>query len=362
MKSVSDLNKIAFLLPDFNDGGVEKVTINLALGLMKRGYHVEFVCFNKKGNFLPEIPQSIDVHELKVKRAIESIPKLAAYLKREKPSVLISAKHYINTSALIANRLSGGKTKVIVTGHGMYNQNQKLLTFMMRTLYPSANAVVAVSEGVAENISTSANLRPDKIEVIHNPVINEEFINKYVTASPIEKSANEKLIVAAGRLSPEKDYQTLIQAFALLEKSLNARLIIIGEGPEREKLQKLIKIYHIDGRVELPGFASNPLNYIKAADVFVLSSLTEGLPTVLIEALYCDISIVSTDCPSGPREILKDGAYGTLVPVGDENMLAKGMKKALVEDKSIGLQKRALDFTSDKAIDAYEKLILSLTK
>lgn len=356
--------RVAFLLPSFEDGGVERVTINLALGLKSQGYTVEFVCFQKKGHYLSYLPEDMKVVELGAGRSVKSIPRLLRYFKEERPDMLFSAKHYINTSVLIAKLLARTNTKVIVSGHGMFNGKPSgVLPLLMRWLYPKADAIAAVSQGVAENISKIVRIPQEKIQVIYNPVITESFVNMYEQTASISKSAGIKQVVSIGRLSREKDFTTLLKAFQLLKEIVPSKLTIVGEGPERENLETLIKDLKLEKDVSLPGFTENPLEYLKGADAFVLSSLTEGLPTVIIEALYTGVPIVSTDCPSGPLEILENGKYGVLTPVGDFKALSHGIQQVLATPPSLESQrKRALDFTSEKAVKGYEKLIFSLLK
>lgn len=353
--------KISFLLASFEEGGVEKVTINLALGLIEKGYQVEFVCFQKKGAFLEDIPPNIPIYDLKINRAIEGIPKLIKYFKKNLPDIFVSAKHYINVITIVAKKLAFVKTKVVVAGHGMYFQETSVLARMMRTLYKQADAVVAVSQGVAKNISTITGLFEEKISVIHNPVISHEFLKKYQTSVPIAKDSTEKMIVSVGRFSPEKDYLTLLKAFKQVTEHLPVRLVLVGDGPERHILERYINENNLDTHVDLPGFQTNPIPYLLSADVFVLSSVTEGLPTVLIESLYCGTPIVSTDCPSGPDEILEGGRYGVLVNVGDSDEMANEIIRVLNGEKSFPiLKERAKDFTSEKALQHYIQLFNNL--
>ncbi|MCM3727698.1 glycosyltransferase [Neobacillus cucumis] len=355
-------SKLAFLLPSFEEGGVEKVTINLAYGLRSMGYDVEFVVFKKQGAFLSEVEKEFTIHELKINRSSESIFKLVTYFKQNRPDFFISAKHYINTNVLIAKLLSRTKTKIIVSGHGMFFKRRGLLPFLMKVTYTKADAIVAVSNGVGKNISEITNISADKITVIHNPVISEEFIQTYQQTNAYVKPDGYKLILSIGRLSPEKDYTTLIKAFHKVREHHPVKLMIVGEGPERDKLQETINELNLNEDVALPGFKKNPIGYLKAADLFVLSSLTEGLPTVLIESLYCKTPIVSTDCPSGPDEILCNGEYGKLTPVGDAGQLAEAIEHSLLQAETdvTRLRDRALDFTSEKATKKYDLLINSL--
>lgn len=354
--------KITFLLYSFEDGGVEKVTINLAKGLKNIGYDIEFVCFKKHGEFLSEVKDDFIIHELNINRSSESIFKLIKYFRQHKPDVFFTAKHYINIMVLIAKGLSRTKSKVIVAGHGMFFKRKGMLAWLMKLFYPKADKIVAVSSGVAQNIHEITNIPLRKITVIYNPVITKEMIENFEQTKPLQNTLGQKLIVSIGRLSPEKDFKTLIIAFQIVRQTHPLKLVIIGEGPERNNLEELIRELKLSEDVLLSGFKKNPFEYLKAADLYVLSSITEGLPTVLIEALYSMTPIVSTDCPSGPREILENGKYGLLTPVGDSDKLAKVMEATLFEKKmdTSKLRDRALQFTSEKSINKYQKLIESI--
>lgn len=362
---VSESKLISFLLNDLSDGGVERVTLNLAEGLLEKGYEIHFICFQKKGDFLSQVPEEIQIIDLKVNRAFKSIPALSKYIKKYKPDVLFSAKHYINVMALITKSLSFTKTKIVVAGHGMFfpEQQSKLLTRFMQFLYPKADKIIAVSQGVAENIAASAKIDQNLIEVIYNPVITEQLKEKVNEEIPFPKEANTKYILSVGRLSKEKDFATLINAFEKVHDVICSKLIIIGEGPEREKLENLISKKNLENSISLSGFSANPYATLKHGDLFVLSSLTEGLPTVIIEALYCGVPVISTDCPSGPREILENGKFGKLVSVGDESELASEILRTL--DESVDKEKlkaRSLRFSSENAVINYTNLIEELTR
>jgi glycosyltransferase involved in cell wall biosynthesis len=356
--------KLSFLLASFTDGGAERVTINLAKGLKAEGYTIEFVVLSKHGAFIDEIPNDINIYSLNTSSASRSLFPIITYLKTHKPDVFISGKHYLNLIAVLAKLISRSKLKLYLIVHGMFapikSPKQQLLPRLVNLLYPFANQIICVSEGVAENVSSFGKLDPRHLKVVHNPVITKELIRKLDedTTHPWLVSKDSVVLMAVGRLSEEKDFTTLLRSFAIAREERPIRLIILGEGPQREQLESLCDQLHIREFVDLPGYVSNPYSYLKSADLFVLSSITEGLPTVLIEALYCGVPVVSTDCPSGPSEILKDGEYGRLVPVKEENLMAEAIIESL-DDKvdQNNLRKRALDFTLEVAVKKYRMLI-----
>jgi glycosyltransferase involved in cell wall biosynthesis len=218
---------------------------------------------------------------------------------------------------------------------------------LARIFYPTARAVIAVSQGVADDLARLIGPGRARLVVIPNPVVTPDLLRLAGEAPdhPWLGPGQPPVILAAGRLAPQKDYPTLIRAFAALVEGQDMRLIILGEGPERPALEALVGDLGLSGRVDLPGFRGNPFAYMAKARLFVLSSAWEGLPGVLIQAMACGTPVVSTDCPSGPREILVEGRLGPLVPVGDIAALAEAMARTLDRTpESEVLQARAADF------------------
>ena len=235
----------------------------------------------------------------------------------------------------------------------------------MRPLYPKADFIVGVSQGVVDDLKKVLRFDSEKFRVIYNPTVDEELLKK--AEEPLDHpwfhdDGEPPVILAAGRLHISKDFPTLPRAFALVRKEVPSRLVILGEGEKRKELEKLAQELGIREDLDLPGFVENPYKYTKHAAVFVLSSQWEGLPTVLVEAMACGCPVVSTDCPSGPREILKDGEYGVLVPPKDPEKLAQGIPRVLENqdlrrELSVKGKRRALDFTVDRAVEEYVKLV-----
>jgi glycosyltransferase involved in cell wall biosynthesis len=236
----------------------------------------------------------------------------------------------------------------------------RVLPRMVRATYPSAEAIVAVSEGVARALSEVVRLPAERITVIHNPTIGPDVADRCAApvAHPWFEPETAPVIVAVGRLTEQKDFATLLGAFALLRARRDARLLILGEGEERPALTALATQLGIAGDVAMPGFVPDPYPYLARAALFVLSSAWEGLPNSLIEALAAGCPVASTDCPSGPREILAGGRYGALVPVRDPRALAAAMLAALVApvDRS-SLRARAADFSVDRIAEQYLEVL-----
>jgi glycosyltransferase involved in cell wall biosynthesis len=292
---------------------------------------------------------------------------LTGYLRRERPRVLVSSISHANLIALWAARLARRATPVVVTEHTTVSQAtapggrlaERFGPRLVRNFYPWAACVVAVSRGAADDLARTTGIPRDRVRVVYNPVITPSIMAQARQAPdhPWFAPGQPPVILGVGRLSRAKDFPTLIRAFAQVRRRRPVRLIILGEGEDRPGLEALVGELDLADDVALPGFRDNAMAYMAGSALFVLSSAWEGLPTVLIEALAAGARVVSTDCPSGPREILQDGRLGALVPVGDAGKLAESMIDAL--DRPAGtLPPDALtQFTTDTAVDHYLRLI-----
>lgn len=337
--------RLAIFLPAIYGGGAERVTLNLAAGLASEGHAVDLVLAETGGPYMEWVPRSVRLVRLRprkfrVLRTLAALPALARYLRDEQPDALLSALHG-NVVALWARRLSGIPLRVVISEHSTFTcQNQllpgwyrRLLLHMVRRFYPWADGIAAVSQGVADDLAKVARIPRERIRVIYNPVVTPELRLKVQDPLNHPWFAHDEppVILGVGRLAPAKDFTLLIRAFARVRETCAARLLILGEGEERPELEAMVRRFGLQQYASLPGFVSNPYPYMALARLFVLSSRWEGLPTVLVEALYCGARIIAMDCPSGPREILRDGKYGKLVPLGDFNSLAAAIKGMLAD-------------------------------
>lgn len=358
---------IAFFLPDLCGGGAERVTANLAQAITERGFPVDLVLVKAEGVFLDELSPAVRIVDLRAPRVLRSLGPLVGYLRRERPRVLVSSMGHANLVALWAGRLAGRVTPVIVTEHNTLSQEAgrarglrgRLWPHLLRTFYPWAARVVAVSRGAADDLANTSGLPRDRVEVVYNPVITPEMLALagQVADHPWFAPGQPPVVLGVGRLTPQKDFGTLLRAFAEVRRSRAARLVILGEGEERPALETLAGQLGVAGDVMLPGFQANALAYMAGAAVFALSSAWEGLPTVLIEALVAGTRVVSTDCPSGPREILQEGRLGALVPVGDPSALAAAILEALGQPARAAPMEALAPFTRDAAVDHYLRVI-----
>jgi glycosyltransferase involved in cell wall biosynthesis len=360
-------DRIAVFLPSLRGGGAERVTLNLIEGFLREGIRVDLLLAQKEGAYLEKVPLGLTLIDLHAPRVRYAVRGLKAYLQAKRPVGLLSAMGHANVVALLARRLAGVPTRVVATLHNNMSVQIKdqpgwrrmLSMYISKRAYLRADAVVAVSQGVADDTARLTRFPRERIEVIYNPVVTDEL---YANASePLEhpwfKSGEPAVLLSVGRLTRQKNYGLLIRAMERVRESQPARLIILGEGEERPSLEKLIASLGLQDSVALPGFVTNPYAYMRNAALFVLSSHWEGLPTVLIEAMAVGVPVVSTDCPSGPFEILKGGKLGPLVPVGDLSALATAILQVL--ERKVHYP-RDLDlgrFEKEQAVQSYLKLL-----
>ncbi len=358
-------DKIALFLPSLVGGGAERVMVNLANNMAAKGVTVDLVVAHAEGAYKNQVAPNVNIIDFESQRSLASFPKLIGYLWREKPKALISALEHTNVLAIWAKRLAFAPTKNIITEHissshihyaAGYTPNKLRATlFAMRFSYPLAEKIVTVSQGVADDLVQTIGINKNKLEVIYNPVLNETMFEK--ANEPVDhpwfQDGQPPVLLGVGRFVPQKDFPNLLRAFAILRKKQMARLVILGEGELRGQLEALVKELGIQEDVQLPGFNNNPYAYMKKASVFVLSSVLEGLPTVLIEAMALGTPVVSTDCKSGPKEILGNSGYGTLVPTENSEALATAIEKTINSPKQIIDQNKLKRYTSDEASNHY---------
>ncbi|EKQ68640.1 glycosyltransferase [Leptolyngbyaceae cyanobacterium JSC-12] len=331
--------RIAFFIGCFGGGGIERITAHLAHSFVKLGIQIDLVLDKGGSPHLWRMPAETRIIDLKAPRLSMSLPGLIQYLRQERPFAMLSADHYLNEIALLAKRISGVSTRAIVAEHNQLSKTTRnanklkgrVAPIFARLLYPWADGIVAVSHGVAKDLAHTASLPLEHIQTIYNPVVNPEMLasaNEPVD-HPWFSSSDIPVILGVGKLEPQKDFPNLIRAFAKVRQTKPSRLVILGWGPDRPELESLVQELGLQNEVDLPGYVQNPYAYMARASTFVLSSAWEGLPTVLIEAMALGTPVVSTDCESGPAEILAEGKYGYLTPVGDSDALADAILQVL---------------------------------
>lgn len=357
--------RIGIILPNLCGGGAERVAVNLANNFAELGYQVDMVLLSATGEILSDLLPEIRVVDLQVKRMRGVFLPLIRYLRDSRPAALLANMWPITSIAMLACKLAMLDTRLIVVEHTTWSRSEicrsrfkrwQVATLMHYT-FPFVDCIVTVSHGAADDLAKFADINRNDITVIYNPVVG----NCKATAVPHVAGWSElnRRVLAVGTLKAVKDFTTLLSAFSLIPSNLNARLLILGEGECRAALEFQAQQLGIEDKVFMPGFVKDPMPYYQQADLFVMTSTAEGFGNVVVEALAVGLPVVSTDCPSGPREILVDGKYGKLVPVGDSKALALAMVESLTtEHDPLALIERAQDFSIDKAAEKYINILL----
>ena len=395
---------VAFLMGNLHSGGVQRMTMLLAEGLAAQGARVDLVVCDTQGELRHQIPSVLQVVALEPSNPIAArlavlradpqgvaaylrplttfkyasptlvcLPSLARYLRRARPDSLFSATSYLNIEAVLARRLAHVPTRLVLSDRSHFSSGkprkawrQRHLAAAMRRTYEQADAITAVSNGVADDIARAIGLRREAITTLYNPTITPDFAARasQPLAHPWFADGTPPVLLAVGRTTFQKDFSTLLRAFARVRKDRPVRLAIIGESnaKQTQRLRELAGELSVQDDFALLGYQPNPLPYMARAAVLVLSSRYEGFPNVLLEALACGTPVVSTDCPSGPSEILDGGAYGALVPVGDDAAMAAAISATLAEPSDPAqLQARAAMFDYRTAIARYAAVLLGET-
>jgi len=358
---------VTIFIPSFGDGGAEHMLINLSRGFAQKGLKVDFLIGTTKGPYISNLPSSVRVLELGNTNPDGIVGALVCYLKENRPEVLLCTKRG-DREALLARDLAGVSTRIALRTGTTVTQRDKSKSFFkkwqtrrkMREAYSKADIVVAVSNGVAEDLTFITRLPPDKISVIPNPVVTPELVD--LSRAPLDhpwfRQDSPPVILGAGGLRRAKDFPTLIEAFAKVRRHRPSRLMILGEGRQRDRLEKLAEKLGVREDFMLPGFVENPYAFMARAGLFVLSSLWEGSPNVLTEALAVGTPVVSTDCRSGPKEILQNGRFGPLVPVGKVDAMAKAMLETLRNPlDSRTLRSATSAYTLEKSAEQYISIL-----
>jgi glycosyltransferase involved in cell wall biosynthesis len=329
--------RIVLYFPMLAGGGAERLYLNLTPYFIEAEWDVVFLVDKLGGALVGSVPKGAQLVQLDADRLRHSLPKLIRYLRREQPDILLSSISPNNAAVLLAKLATRIPTQFLITQHNTLSRETnnggiyRILPFAFRVLLRFADDVAAVSNGVAADLARSTGFDAAKISVIPNGVVTDDFAARAGAACPHPwlPPTGGPVLLAVGRLTSQKDFATLIRAFAELRRHRPAKLIILGEGPDRADLTELACSLGVADSVDMPGYVANPLAYISNASVLVLSSAYEGFGLVLAEALACGTPVVSTNCDHGPAEILEDGRYGALVPVGDWSSMAAAIGDTL---------------------------------
>ncbi|MGE5155723.1 MAG: glycosyltransferase [Bdellovibrio bacteriovorus] len=344
--------------------GVDRAARHLLPALARRGFTVDLLKVRGHGPELPEVPAGVRVLDLGSRHTYGALPALVRYLRRERPLVLLSDKDRVNRTALLARLLARVPTRLVLSSGTTISidlaTRGPLERWVQRNsmgrLYPFADQVIVTSAGVADDMAAYTGLPRDRIRVVPSPVVPEMLFTARLPRPdhPWLGDPAAPLILSAGELCRRKGFDTLIRAFARVRAHRPCRLMILGRGGARDGLLELAGELGVGADLALPGYAPDPYGYMAHADLFAFSSRWEGLGFVLIEALAVGTPVVSTDCPSGPREILQDGRYGRLVPVDDAAALAEALIATLEHPlPPESLREAARPYGVEAATDAY---------
>ena len=364
--------KVIFFHPYFSDGGVERTNLGLARGLIENGYSVIFLTTSYTNHFMNEINElGIELKSLgdiPVSKTIFQVVKYLNLISKNESVIFISCQYYVNVISMLISKLVRYRKNVIFINSERNHLNEFkinggfknfIVPFLVKLTYKYADKIIANAQETADDLSTFLGL---PVECVYNPTINERLLNLQ-NESILEEwylQDNRKTILGIGRLSKQKDFETLIKAFYEFGDFENYKLVILGDGKEKENLEELIRKLKIENHVYLQGFVSNPYKFLKVCELFVLSSRYEGLPNVLIEVLSLNSIAISTKCKSGPKEILQEDAL--LVDVGDERALEKTMRAVLNDkEKAKVLTQKAFEglsrFSYENSVKSFLKVI-----
>ena len=370
LKDHQNKHHVGLFFSNFHGGGIQRVMLNLAEGLVRLGWRVDLLLVQADGPLKGQIPAGCQLFDFKTSHASQSLFKFSNYLKTERPEVILSSQTHLNIVAILARIQSGWKGRLLVSEHitlGFAAQHptfwkDRFFPFLAGIFYRLADKIILVSKETARHFLQTTHLPEELVTVIYNPIVSEKLMIQS-RIKPVHAWADKSsipLILAAGRLTLQKDFTTLLKAFSILKSRIpSAKLLILGEGKELLHLEALSLELGLKDSVQFSGFVTNPFGYMALASVFVLSSRWEGFANVIVEALACGTPVVACDCPSGPAEILAGGKYGRLVPVGDPQALANAIfQEYHAPHDSDLLKQRANDFSIERILPQYLAVLL----
>jgi glycosyltransferase involved in cell wall biosynthesis len=364
--STNSVPHVCLFILKFGDGGVERMMVNIARGLALIGVRVDFITKSGSAPYLHLLPESVRLIRFSVTKQREALPELLDYLQQNDPDILLSAKILDDEIALSAKQRHRGRTRFYLRpGTALVSRMKARGTGWFRrwlksrklvSLFNQADGVVAVSQGVADEVLQLSEVVKDRISVIKNPTITPELYQQSEAELPDPWLAADQppVILGIGGLRRQKDFPTLVRAFAQVRQQQACRLLILGQGNKEAQLKQLSQSLGLGDDFRLLGFVDNPYVYLRHAGLFVLSSLWEGSPNVLTEAMALGTPSVSTDCPSGPFEITRGGEVLPLVPVGDVDRLAEVMIQTLRQPPDPEKLKSAVsEYTLERSARSY---------
>lgn len=359
MRKNKDKRKIALFIPNLEGGGAERVMVVLANSFVNRGFKVDLIVASSSGALKKLVSKDVKIVDLKVKRAFSAIPKLRRYIKENNQVVLMSFLGYANVIALLANLFLKNEVRHVISEREDIKETLKqssvkrsfILKNLMKILYKKADKIIAISNQVASSLVEELNIERSNINVIYNPYM---FDNK-LSAESSEGRGIPK-VISVGRLVPIKNFQFLLEVFKEVVESVDAELIILGEGHLRSKLEEQIEILNLGNKVKLMGFVNNPINYLNKADLFVIPSISEGFGNVVLEAMSCSLPIVSSKC-GGPEEILENGKWGDIIDLKNKSEFVEKIINRLNKVEKIDYSIRLNDFSLDNIVNHYLEVL-----
>lgn len=347
---------ILIVLPSLAGGGAERIRLVLADEFLRLGFRVEFVVISGGGELENMVPAGANITNLNSKTLAGGMMQLSRIIRQRRPDCVLAAMWGLTVISIIAHRLAGGPGSIVISDHeilslsnmGRQKWLRRAMALSIRLFYPLARARIAVSRGAADDLARLGGISRAGIRVIYNPAYSADLCVQHETPGQWARYGG-KWILAVGKFKREKAFHVLVSAMRRVCDQVDAQLVVLGDGDLRAGLEAQISDLDLSDRVSLPGFVHDTSPWYANADLFVMSSTSEGFGNVIVEALQYGVPVVSTDCPSGPREILADGEYGRLVPCNDPQALADAMLAALQETPDREkLQRRARDFAPDR--------------
>jgi glycosyltransferase involved in cell wall biosynthesis len=359
---------IALFLPSLEGGGAERVFVELANAFAALGIRVDLLLASAHGPYLSEIASTVRLIDFATGGVLRSLPKLVRYMRSERPDALLSGLDHANIIAVMARVASRTRTRAVISMRSVptagYREARSTRGFavlqLIRLAYPFADAIVANSEAVASDLAHLVRIRRDKLHMVHNPVNIAQIqrLSREELDHPWALPGAPPVILGVGRLDVLKDFGTLVQAFSLIRARRECRLVILGDGPERGNLESIVSQLGLQRDVLLAGFVGNPFSWMRRARVFVSSSLTEGCPNALMQALACGVPVVSTDCIGGSAEVLEGGKWGRLVATRDAGAMASAIVATLESEQHPDVRQRAQDFGHERIVQQYLRILL----
>ncbi|ELY42655.1 glycosyltransferase [Natronorubrum bangense] len=360
-------SQISLFVYSLQGGGAQKMMVNIANELSYRGYDVEMILVQATGPYEHLVDDTLTISEIGGANTFQILYNLWGHLRSSDTDVLLSTMEIPNIVSVLATRPPNPIPTVLrianINSKKEREGKYKAIPTLKRLTYPRAEAIVTISDGVAEDLSEITGIDTKEMSTVYNPAYDPAIPTKATESIDHEwlNDDDKRVAIGVGNMKPQKDFATLLRAVHQVNQNEDLYLVILGRGDLKSDLESLAEKLEINDRVSFPGFVDNPYAYMARADVFVLSSAWEGFGNVIVEAMACGTSIVCTDCPGGPAEILENGRYGPLVPVGNDQAMAEAIKDVLTDPTNLEtLTARAEEFSIENIVDQYERILCSV--